>query len=88
MTNILMIALQKSEEKIACIITAYYEIEIDINIIVKALLDNQYQWMMFVWNFNKNYIGKRNNSDSIRITYDQLFKAILKKHSDDKEKAN
>ena len=42
MTNILKIALQKNEEKIACIITAYYEIDLEEDMIVKAITENNY----------------------------------------------
>jgi hypothetical protein len=42
MTNILKIALQKDEEKLACIITAYYEINLEEEMIVRAITSNNY----------------------------------------------
>lgn len=42
MTNVLKIALWKEEEKIACIITAYYEISIEEEMIAKAISDDYY----------------------------------------------
>lgn len=39
-TNILKIALKKREEKIACLITAYYEIKVDEEMLIKALSEN------------------------------------------------
>jgi hypothetical protein len=42
MTNILKIALQKDEEKLACIITAYYEINLEEEMIVRAITNNNY----------------------------------------------
>ena len=41
-TNVLKIALQKEEEKIACIITAYYEIAIEEEMIAKAIANDYY----------------------------------------------
>ena len=41
MTNVLKIALQKEEEKLTCIIIAYYEVTIEQEMIIKALsMDN------------------------------------------------
>lgn len=51
MTNILKIALQKEEEKIACVITAYYEIDLQEEMIIRAITNNNYQWLMYVWAF-------------------------------------
>lgn len=42
MTNILKIALQKEDEKVACIITAYYEIALEEEMIVRAITNNNY----------------------------------------------
>jgi hypothetical protein len=57
MTNVLKIALQKEEEKLACIITAYYEVTLEEEMIIRALTSENYQWLFFVWAFDKNYIG-------------------------------
>jgi len=41
MTNVLKIALQKEEERLACVITAYYEVTVEQEMIIKALsMDN------------------------------------------------
>lgn len=69
MTNTLKIALQKEEEKIACIIVAYYEIALEEEMIIRALSGNSYTFLMFVWAFDKNYIGARNKEDSYFITF-------------------
>jgi len=42
MTNVLKIALQKEEEKLACIITAYYEISLEEEMIIRALTNENY----------------------------------------------
>lgn len=42
MTNVLKIALQKDEEKLACIITAYYEVSLEEEMIIRALTSENY----------------------------------------------
>lgn len=51
MTNVLKIALQKEEEKLACIITAYYEVTIEQEMLIKALSMDNYEWLLFLWAF-------------------------------------
>ncbi len=51
MTNILKISLQKEEERIACMVTAYYEINLDEDMLIQALATEQYEWLKFVWGF-------------------------------------
>lgn len=70
MSNILKIALQKEEEMLACIITAYYEVVIEQEMLIKALSTDNYTWLKFVWSFDKNYIGNRRMSDAHFITFD------------------
>jgi hypothetical protein len=42
MTNILKIALLNEEEKLACIIVAYYEIALEEEMIVRAISNSNY----------------------------------------------
>mmetsp|Transcript_39182 Transcript_39182/g.37575 ORF Transcript_39182/g.37575 Transcript_39182/m.37575 type:complete len:160 (+) Transcript_39182:813-1292(+) len=79
-TNILKIALTNDEEKLSCLITAYYEVALEEDIILKALSSQWYQWLMFVWAFDKNYIGSRIKEDSSYINFEQLFDLIKKQH--------
>ena len=80
MTNVLKIALTKDEEKIACIITAYYEVALEEEMIIRALANSNYEWLMFVFGFDKNYIGPRHKKDApaIPIKYVHLFDMILR----------
>ena len=57
MTNVLKIALQKDEEKLACIIIAYYEVALEQDMIIRALTNENFEWLFFTWAFDKNYIG-------------------------------
>lgn len=70
MTNVLKIALQKDEEKISCIITAYYEVSLEEEMIIRALANYNYHWLMFVWAFDKNYVGPRTKDDSLFINFE------------------
>lgn len=42
MTNIIKIALQKGEEKLACVMVAYYEISLEETMIIRALANNNF----------------------------------------------
>lgn len=80
MTNVLKIALSKDEEKIACIITAYYEIALEEEMIVRAISKENYQWLLFTWAFDKNYVGARNKEGALFISFEQLFDLIKKQY--------
>lgn len=80
MTNVLKIALQKEEEKLSCIIIAYYEVTIEQEMIIKALSMDNYLMLQYLWAFDKNYIGQRQREDAIKITFDSLFELINKQH--------
>ncbi|CDW78613.1 UNKNOWN [Stylonychia lemnae] len=76
MTNILKILLFRGEEKLACLLTAYYEIAIDDDMIFRAVENMHFYWLQFVWAFNKNVLGPRNTTDATPITYTQLFDIV------------
>lgn len=59
MGNIIRILLHRREEKLACYLTAYYEIQLDINMYINALNFDQLHWLNYLWVFKKNYIGNR-----------------------------
>ena len=80
MTNVLKLALLQNEEKLSCIITAYYEVNLDEDMIIKALATDKYEWLKFVWAFNKNYIGKPGGNDTVLMGFQHLFDMIKKQH--------
>ena len=43
-----------------------------------------FEWLFYVWAFNKNYIGSKKKNDAKFITFESLFEAISKKQQDDK----
>mmetsp|Transcript_23322 Transcript_23322/g.22952 ORF Transcript_23322/g.22952 Transcript_23322/m.22952 type:complete len:176 (+) Transcript_23322:2240-2767(+) len=80
MTNVLRLALNQFEETLACIITAYYEFCLDEEMLVKALSNDQFDWLMFVWAFRKNFIGARGEEGCMSVGYQQLMGLIKKQH--------
>lgn len=63
-------------------ITAFYEVVVEQEMIIKALAMDNYRWLLFLWVFEKNYIGPRQREDAHRISYEQLFDLILKQHNE------
>jgi len=80
MTNILKIALHKEEEKLACILTAYYNIQIKEEMIGRALVNENFEWLMFLYAFGRNKVG------NIVIDYTALFGLIIKLDGENREK--
>ena len=52
--------------------------------IIKSVTMENFEWLFYVWAFNKNYIGSKKKSDAKFITFESLFEAISKKQQDDK----
>jgi hypothetical protein len=59
MANVVKILLYRGEEKLACLLTAYYEISIDEEMIISAIDHGHFDWLNFVFAFGKNYTGVR-----------------------------
>ena len=59
MGNIIKILLHYDEEKLACFLTAYYEIELDVIMYIDAIENDHFHWLNYLWVFKKNYIGNR-----------------------------
>ena len=57
MGNIIKILLFREEIDLACYLTAYYEIQLDIKIFINAINFNHFKWMNYLWVFKKNFIG-------------------------------
>lgn len=54
-TNILRIALNYKEEKIASVLVAEYFVEVQEEMIIRAIKTTQMFFLRCVWSFNKNY---------------------------------
>ncbi len=57
MTNVLRIVLMKHEEKLACIITAYYDFYLEEDTFIASLAHENFEFMHYIWAFGKNYLG-------------------------------
>lgn len=44
---------------LACVITAFYELNVEQEMIIKALSMNNFEWLKFLWAFDKNFLGQR-----------------------------
>jgi hypothetical protein len=51
--------LYREEEKLACFLTAYYEIHIFTEMIACAIDKGHLHWLNYLWAFGKNYTGTR-----------------------------
>ena len=54
-TNILKIALNQTEQKIASCLVAYYSCKLSEDMIDRAIKTNQMDFLYTVWGFGKNF---------------------------------
>ena len=80
MANIVKILLYRDETKLACFLTAYYELAVDEEMIIYAIEQKEFEWLSYVWAFGKNYIGPRQNVKASRVDLVNLFAMISSKH--------
>jgi hypothetical protein len=83
MGNIIKILLYKNEEALACYLTAFYEIYIDKTMLEKAIMNDHYVWLNYLWVFKKNKIlekpDEKDKRSGIKLTivkFDDLFLMI------------
>ena len=58
MASIAKLLLWKKEEKLACLLAAYYKIAVDEELIKKAIELEMYEFLNFLWAFRKNIRGQ------------------------------
>ena len=56
-TPLTKLLLSKEEEKLACLVIAYYEISLEQDMIINSVTLENFEWLFYVWAFEKNYIG-------------------------------
>ena len=78
MSNIAKILLFRKEEKLACLLTAYYELSLDEESYYTAVESKNFVWLSFVWAFGKNFIGSRRNPRSNKVNVKALIEIIHK----------
>jgi len=57
MAGIIQILLYRGEEDLACLLTAFYSISLNLTMARVAIHLKYYKWLKYVWGFNKNYFG-------------------------------
>jgi len=57
MANITQILLYYDEIDLACYLAAYYEIQCDDNMIQNAIVYDYFQWLNYLWVFDKNFVS-------------------------------
>lgn len=84
MANIAQILLYKQEEKLACLLTAYYELSLEKEAFVQAVQNKKFDWLKYVWAFGKNCYGSRRQGDFERLSIQELLKIVSEVFSDQK----
>lgn len=86
MANIIRILLYKKEEKLACYLTAFYEISLDEELLQSAVNNGYYEWLNYVWAFKKNYTGDiQDPKEKHEIKIEALFGMIHKRYPPDQK---
>ena len=68
MANVLKILLYRGEEKLACLLVAYFEIALDRDIYRMAIDNEFFEFLKYVFVFGKNYVGKKETPGARRNT--------------------
>ena len=75
MSDILKVTMILDEEKLGCFIIAYYDTNINYNIILEAVHDNYYDLLHYIWAFGKNLYDSTDKT-SVFISYNVLLDII------------
>jgi len=67
MANILKILLYREEVGLACLLTVYYELALDELMIRQAIYCEHYEWLNFLWAFEKNFLNERSNKEDVDL---------------------
>ena len=77
MAKIVEILLYRQEEQLACLLTAYYELNLQSANLKTAVKEKQFKWLSFVWVFGKNWYGYRNRpKQREKVIIKQLLEII------------
>ncbi|CDW75745.1 UNKNOWN [Stylonychia lemnae] len=85
MTNLLRVALKNEETKVSQVIIAYYKTSVTKDIILRAIENDQLDFMYYMFGFGKNFIYNQKTRKSKQLTFMKLFKYIreIKQNSDE-----
>jgi hypothetical protein len=74
--NCMKIALINQEELISCILISDYDVEIDEDILKRAITTQMFKLIRFIWTYEKNYVVE--NGIQRPISYQYLFNLVQK----------
>ena len=83
MAGIIKVLLFRKETDLACYLTAFYEIYLDDETIKSAIEFGHFNWLKYLYAFNKNYIGHINTvklADAKQFKLNELFGLIGKQY--------
>ena len=73
MTNMLKIALNLNEEFLASVIVAYNDLCMDEDLVIFIIKNEFFDVLKYVFAFDRNYIGIREDEDSLKISLRSLI---------------
>ena len=76
MTNIVKILLFRGEEKLACLLTAYFELALDMEMFKCAVENRFFEWLQYVFVFRKNHVGLKNGPGARRSNKTKLVSLL------------
>ena len=56
MANIVRVLLFLGEEPLACYLSTFYKCHFELDMIYSAIERSHYEWLNYLWVFDKNYI--------------------------------
>jgi len=59
MGNLMKILLFRKELDLACYLSAFYEVQLDLAMYIDAIKFDHFKLLNYLWVFNKNYIGSK-----------------------------
>lgn len=74
MAGVLKILLFKKEEDLACMLTAFYDLDLDETMYNLAIRKGQYKWLQYLWIFKKNFLGAKSKNNRFMLV--KLFHTI------------
>ena len=85
MAGIVKILLQRKEESLACYMTAFYKIDLDSDLINRAVKGSYFEWFKYLWAFkqNKFMVDSKEGKANTEFNFIMLFLKIMNKTDDD-----
>jgi len=91
-TNVCRILLYRGEEKLACLMVAYFEVALDRAMFRMAVDNEFFDFLKYLFIFRKNYVGRkespgaRRNAKAEKLDLTDLFKIVIERNEDNVDK--